>query len=72
MYFDPRTFVEQPAYRELNAEIAENSCVSPALLSTGEPGVLVRFGRSFGVVSTADAIKLATLIADMVDTGNNR
>lgn len=67
MRYDPRPFRETPDYRETHRDIVRDTRVSPGILHGGTPGVLIKFGRTFAVISTADAITFATLIADTVD-----
>lgn len=67
MYIDPRPFRESKDWVDTHEEIAEKSRVSPAIRANGDPGVLINYGRSFAVLGAGDAIKFATLIADIVD-----
>lgn len=67
MQYDPRPFHEKEERREQSEDIAQNTRVSPAYRSDGTPAVLVKYGRSFGILPTDQAIKLATLIVNTVD-----
>lgn len=67
MHYDPRLFTERPDRTKHRASVTGNSRVSPARLADGNPGVLIKYGNTFGVLSAADAIKFATLIADTVE-----
>lgn len=67
MYIDPRPFRENKDWVDTHEEIADKARVSPAIRANGDPGVLIKYGRSFAVLGVGDAIKFATLIADTVD-----
>lgn len=67
MHYDPRIFYEKWDRQTQSADMIKNSRLSPAYRADGTPAVLIKYGRSFGVLTPADAIRFATLIADTVD-----
>lgn len=63
-------FTEHPARYTMNRQLARNATYAPAKLADGEPGVMVRWGRSFLVLSTAEAVEFATRIVEIVEASN--
>ncbi|MGR6091396.1 hypothetical protein ACU4IU_12605 [Brevibacterium sp. CSND-B09] len=67
MHIYNRPFYEKSDWVRTHEEIADRTRVSPAVRANGEPGVLIKYGRSFAVLGMKDAITFATLIADTVE-----
>lgn len=67
MRFDPRIFFEKWDRQAQSADMIKNSRVSPAYRADGTPAVLIKYGRSFGVLPIDQAIEFATLIVNTVD-----
>lgn len=72
MKHDPRLFRETETHVQSNKRIAEHLRISPALRTDSSPGVFIELDHRRTVLSTADAISLASLIADTVADAKER
>lgn len=64
------TFRERPEFHWKNRSEAHGSMVQPALLANGDPGIRMRIGPMFAVLSKSEATELMRRMFTAIDSAD--